>query len=216
MKKMLSVIAMACCLFAAHAAIAYPIAGDGVWGDFEGDFSYDSTMGSLKIDLKNTSDPDNGGYLTAFVFNLPGNADVTIDDVKMSSSYNHFKLMGGDNFNGSIIAMPYGRYEIGASATNGVFEGGGKPDGIKPGESASFTFTFCGENLNRLTLDDFLTEVPSKPGNKTGSEFFVARFKGFDNDGSDKVPGSPVPVPAAAWLLGSGLIGLAGLKKMMR
>lgn len=30
------------------------------------------------------------------------------------------------------------------------------------------------------------------------------------------VSGSPVPIPAAAWLLGSGLIGLIGLRRKMR
>lgn len=35
-------------------------------------------------------------------------------------------------------------------------------------------------------------------------------------DGMQSVPATPVPVPAAAWLLGSGLVGLAGVARRKR
>jgi hypothetical protein len=236
MKKLLSVIAMACCLFAAQAATAYPIAGDGDWGDFEGDFSYlpsnDTTdKASIVMKLTNTSDPANGGYLTAFAFNLPGVDGVAINDVVLKTDDGSaFGLIGeasgpkhkrGSDFDNTIKAVPYGYYDIGASVNPDnpqPFLGGGSPTaGIQPGDTEHFEFLLYGENLNLLTLDDFFNELPyCKNGCCDDATFFIARFKGFDNDKSDKVPGSPVPVPAAAWLLGSGLIGLAGLKKKMR
>ena len=47
-------------------------------------------------------------------------------------------------------------------------------------------------------------------------QFFVARFRGFEHGGSDKVPGVVVaPIPGSLLLLGSGLLGLFGLRRKL-
>ncbi len=38
----------------------------------------------------------------------------------------------------------------------------------------------------------------------------------YQHDLAFQLNGSPVPIPAAVWLLGSGLIGLAGVRRKIR
>jgi hypothetical protein len=46
------------------------------------------------------------------------------------------------------------------------------------------------------------------------AQFLVTRMRGIaPDDGGNKLVAQVVPVPAAIWLLGSGLIGLLGLRK---
>jgi len=40
--------------------------------------------------------------------------------------------------------------------------------------------------------------------------------QGFDSGGSESFVNNPVPVPAAVWLFGSGLIGLVGVARRKR
>jgi len=230
---------MACLLCAAQAAVAAPIGGDGTLGGFSGDFSYYASSdrpdkAQVVMKLTNTSDPSNGGYLTAFAFNLPSMDGVSVDNISLlTDNGSAFSLIGeasgkkhshgvhkqGTDFDNTIMASPFGFYDVGASISMPghpqPFLGGGSPvNGIQPGDTEHFTFLLYGENLDLLSLDDFFNEMPCcKHGCPEGTPFLITRFKGFDDDGSDKLPGSPVPVPAAIWLLGSGLIGLATLRR---
>ncbi len=186
----------------------------------EFEFSYDSidnTLAAIDITLENTSDPANGGYITGFVFNLPEawpGANVTFE-----ADYSDFELMTNPSAN------PFGDFDLGA-ALDASFVGGGAPQGgIGVGETGQFTFNFdSDESLAAFADSDFLSQY------STGGSYsanFLVRFRGFDNDGSDKVPTDdggdgnddgddddddddpdPVPEPGSLFIFGLGLLGL--------
>lgn len=188
-------------------------------GDFSGTLTYsytDALSSQLVIELTNTSPAANGGFLTGFVFNNPGDF---IDSVGFLSTDLDFQLLGGTDFDDSVNGGPFGQFDIGAS-TGGNFEGGGAPSsGLGIGATATFTFLFSGTFLDTLTELSFLTTNSEGTGAGEGYEAFVARFRGFNDEGSDKVPGSPgteVPEPATLGLLGISLLGVGRFARKKR
>ncbi|MBA2882893.1 hypothetical protein HNR65_003248 [Desulfosalsimonas propionicica] len=176
-------------------ASAVPIYGeDGIesLGAFEGDFSFmaaSNTSATIDVSLTNTSPADNGGYLTAFAFFVPV-ASFSVED----SILGNFDLLAGP-----VQASPYADFDLGASA-NTTWLGQGSPnDGIGVGDTGVFQFTLSGTGFLGLTEDSFFN---------AGDPWFAARFMGFEDDGSDKVP-ARVPEPAIMLLVGVGLAGIA-------
>jgi hypothetical protein len=180
-------------------------------GHFDGSITYTAPTvsgnpGKLDITLTNLLTTAAGGKLTGFAFNINGNATAS----NLTSDYSSFQLIT------NVAANPLGTFEVGA-ALGGNFLGGGSPNpGIARGDTGHFHLDIIGTNsvLAALTADSFLSEAHP-------TYDFAVRFKGFDNGGSDKVPGIPgqpgdpnngVPLPSAA-VGGIVLLGLLATYK---
>jgi hypothetical protein len=81
-----------------------------------------------------------------------------------------------------------------------------------------------GKGLNTLTTASFFDTLSDPPGIGAGAQAFVARFRGFIPEGSDKVPGvdppalQGVPEPSSLLLVGvgGGSLALMGWKRRRR
>ncbi len=188
---------------AAHAGIVHIQADTSAstegLGNFSGSLQWayaGGATGILTVSLTNTSDVANGGYITAFAFNSDASAPSFSLD---AASNGAFGLITGVN------AMPYGMNFLAGASTGGSFQGGGNPTvGIGVGQTGTFVFSVSAGNLGDLGASNFIAGPYAQN--------FVVRFRGFDDGGSDKVPGSPfetpVPAPGAIALLGvAGLLG---------
>jgi hypothetical protein len=107
-------------------------------------------------------------------------------------------VSGGSTYafaNGSTVGQVWGGTPGGASAgsTNEYLQGP-QQAGITPGTSET------------------LYAVTGNGNNGTLQSYVLGSLK-LDTDGSLTLTSSPVPLPAAVWLFGSGLLGLAGVSR---
>lgn len=209
MKRILACAALVMLGITTTASASVDIFGDtgnssSGLGDFTATLTYlatDDQNATLTIAIENTSPPANGGYLVALAFVNPSDLISSVSLASTSASFD--TLIGGPSFENAISVSPFGDLDIGASVTTDWLGGGSPTGGLAVGESATFTFTFgAASGLSGLNELSFLSaDAKSDYG-------FLVRFRGFDNDGSDKVPGIiPEPASIAVWTL----IGLAGL-----
>lgn len=171
-------------------------------GLFTGSIEYNfqsGNTGRLTINLTNTTQPQLGGYITAFVFNIgapqrDGNDTATL----LSSSYPLLVNIPGPGINGA----PFGQFDAGAGI-GAQFLGGGSPlGGIGVGDTGSFDFQVQSDFAAELSASSFIAGP---------NEFnFVVRFRGFADGGSDKVP---VPAPGSLALMGAGALAVSSRRR---
>jgi hypothetical protein len=206
--KMKRIVLTTLLIFVATVSLSFalPISGTGALGSFSGDFSYNSSNSQITVSLTNTSPAANGGFLTAFAFNIP--SAFTFES--LTSNFDFVPLSY------PVKAEPFGDdFDIGAALNNAnpSWEGGGdSKGGIGVGETGEFIFTLSGTDLGSLITANFFSQP---------DPWFVARFRGFNDGGSDKVPNdpnTPVPEPATMLLLSIGLTGLGffGRKRFLK
>lgn len=168
--------------FAATATIIteQTVTGSGGLGSYSAHFKWDGSI--LSLDLTNTSNVSNGGYLTGFLLELPG-----------TSSFSNWQT------NTNLVALapkqeqysgaPYGSFDYGY-ALGGNFLGGGSPNsGIGVGNTGHFEFSQW-NNVNGFDVGDFFENLSTLESTDTN---LLVRFKGFNNGGSDKVVGIFTP-----------------------
>ena len=159
----------------------------------EWDYSGTGRRGMLLVTIENTSDTENGGYVTAFGFN-------TVDGLRLQYRPQDSSEGVSPHWRRArrADADPFGPLDFGL-ALFGQFRGHRDPaEGIATGMTRTFAFRVRGRQslLEELTPFDFLDE-------STG-EAFVARYTGFDSGHSDLV-NAALPAPGALPLLAMGL-----------
>lgn len=182
-------------------------------GEYE--IQADWTGSALELSITNTSSASNGGFLTGFLINLPYQATFT----NATTDTGLVPLMPID---GPFSGAPFGNFDYGF-AVGGNFLGGGNPsNGIGVGETGHFTlssWTNLPEIFDRLSNDEIEHYLfDNKTTSRLGDAHFLGRFRGFQDGGSDKVPGmfatSPpppaisVPNPATLALFTLGAFAL--------
>lgn len=163
-------------------------------GSFTGSMEWNylgANAGTLEVSLTNTSPSENGGYLTGFAFNTVYSLQIKIAENGARAGWIDID---------EVNAPPLGMFDHGA-ALGGDWLGGGSPlGGIGVGQTFDFVFDVRGDPtlLASLVVHDFFDE--------TDGWGFAARFRGFDDGGSDKVTAS-LPAPGALTALTLGVLG---------
>ena len=229
-KSLLLGAARACVLPVATllaAAIAAPAQASTVT------FNYGTSFGAVTPDgpapYATATFDDGGGTGTV---HLTMTASSSIGDADITQMYFNFdpNLFLGD------LVFTYDGSSTGPAAAggggNGIFvgvdafqaDGDGKYDILfdfppppgndkwGAGEEVRYTITATG-----ITASSF-NFLSAPGGNAAGPFLSVARFQstGIDGNGSDWVGAGVIPVPAAVWLFGSGLLGLIGVARRRR
>ena len=186
---------------------AVPPDGPAPWATSE--FDDGGTAGSVTLTMSvagTVGDAD----VTAMYFNLDPSLDLT------SLAFSRFGGTGPTDANTNIST---GSDAFGPVGGDGFYDiefdfpppPGNQAARFNAGEDLVYTITGTG-----ITASSFNVFGTPGPGGNAGPFLSVARFQstGPDQNGSDFV--GAVPVPAAVWLFGSGLLGLVGIARGRR
>ncbi|MBG0789718.1 MAG: hypothetical protein H0S80_04380 [Desulfovibrionaceae bacterium] len=225
MKKIMMTLSLLTLLLAAANSQAASIYTITLLGTPSGNMEYDKFISAeikatldvdanetttLSIEVQNTSMASS--WMTALAFSLPDGVTLDAAPNPLGWTYSEsvdFSSGGGlKDYEGVLDA---------ALLSGSTFTGGGNPkDGIANGTDwVEFAFTVI--NPGNISLDaemfaPFLgrfqaVEIP---------EGFIPEDWPINADGSyaeGSTIATPTPIPGAAWLLGSGLVGLVGLRR---
>ncbi len=184
----------------AHASLIF-----GSSSSLEGLGSYTGSMtwtygglgsgaGTLAISLTNTSPGANGGFLTGFAFNVVDGVGLSLTSAPNATWYGV----------SHVPANPFPNFDFGA-ALEGNWLGGHSPNpGIAAGSTGALTFRVLGNDALLASLSD------ASFFDTSNGYGFAARFRGFQDGGSDKVMGDVIvtPLPQTLGLAGAGVLGL--------
>jgi hypothetical protein len=145
---------------------------------------------STTIDISISGNPASGtSAATAFNFQIP----------YATSNFTVNNLVAGQALSG---LTGFGDYSVSGNIIGGFFNGSAPV--IPNGVIASFDVTGVKAGVYALNFSDMTffnaNSEDFAPGTVTGGTLTV----------------NAVPIPAAVWLLGSGLVGLVGLRRRMR
>jgi hypothetical protein len=178
--------------------------------------TYTSASVTYYMELTSSSGfPSIWGFTVPLLVSAIGYTDVGGAPPAIGTSYNHNQATADFRINsGSVFSAcaGYGCYT--GAQTN--FNGG--QVGLRPGSSSSG----FGGNIFQISLD-----VRAQTNSNFTSSYahawidptiqidpiFLAANPGYSLSFSSNIPAAVVPVPAAAWLFGSGLVGLIGLAR---
>ena len=197
------------CAYASITIYADMANSESGLGDFVAELTYDDDLKELTLEIENTSPTLNGGYLLGFSFNNPYNRIIGVQK-GASWTDSDFSIIGGTtSFINGIDESPYGAFDIGAEVQ------GNPSGGIGVGVTETFVFDLI--TNDPLSENNFIEALSFQQVAQKEGDFFLARFQGFENAGSDKVPGltreNPVPEPMTMLLFGPALLGLVGFKR---
>lgn len=158
--------------------------------------------GVLEVSITNTTNPEVGGNLTGFAFNL-GGFDASIDLVSSDA----LGFVGITN----VSAQPFGDDFAAGAAIGGNWLGGGRPQGgLAIGQTGVFKFEVASGSVSSFS--------GATPFDGPDAYDFVVRFRGLADGGSSKVAGmiASVPAPGSAALMASALIVGVGRRRERR
>ena len=143
-----------------------------------------------------------------------------------SGAFQSFAATAGDSFSGNAVGLNFGSDPI-LNVSQlllqiAFFDANGAPAGTEAGGNTSLGFNLFNSNpVDASTPLDVWTAMgvgsAPAPDNTAEVRFIVLGLNGsggagfFDTASFDQV--SAVPVPAAVWLFGSGLLGLVGVAR---
>ena len=188
--------------------------------------NYDISFGAVSPDGPSpwmTAAFDDGGTAGSVTLSMALAGTVGAADVKQV----YFNLDDSTGFDVGLLSFAYDSGSTGSAATaisqisnNYQADGDGIYDIVMDFPNAKQARWVAGQTVvYDITSTDLITaqsfNVFAEIGGGNGPFISAAQIRstGVNGNDSDWIGASAVPVPAAVWLFGSGLIGLAGLAR---
>jgi hypothetical protein len=166
--------------------------------------------------------PDGKEYLKAIGFNLDTSLKPRFLDFSFVSGVEALDIKHGRANNPTsgydFGALPDTYWDVAMSFVGGAFSNYNFPDFV--GNTTSYQITMANDSGDVLDLDaeDFYVMSDG-----VLDLYSIAQIRGINHISDDPSTLSeyeghvaPVPVPAAAWLLGTGLLGIIGVRRKMK